>query len=248
MSHCSKRGFRAICRVFPLFLLIAFIISEPIVAAPVPAPANTVGYPGFDLRYGIPTGTNLADLVEKPRLIAMEVINFQDPTSGENRLNGFGEGHGVYRVPIAAMAEVLDNYLAQKSYSPRLLDVRVDLIEGNRTIIYQDIGIVFLGLKVGYRIRSEIFRDELSKGALGFRARLIESPDGNLFEAFSSWYLEEVEVGGELMTYARTFTRPGLRKPFLGMAAIVKNFTPGELKASLDITAKEARKRLARTR
>jgi hypothetical protein len=204
----------------------------------------TVPYPDFDVRYGIPAGTDLAALVNKPTLIDMQVKTFHDPATGEPRLSGFGEAEAVYDAPLQAVLDVLNDYPGQKVYSPRLLDVKVEYQDPHRAVVYQDIGIYFLGIKFGSRVRSEIIDDDLGPGEVGIRARLLESLDHNLFDSFSSWYLKEVEVDGKTMLYLRNFTSPGLRKPFIGIGAILKIFTPPELTGQIENTVKEALKRL----
>ncbi len=213
-------------------------------AQDVPEPPGSDAYPGFDVRYGIPEGTKLQQLLDKPTLISMIVKQFQLPGGGEFRLSGYGEAHAVYDVPLAAVIQVLEDYEHQKSYSPNLFEVRVESRDGKRTVVYQDLGMSFLGLKAGYKIRVEVDRDELPGGAVGLRARLLESVDGHLFESFSSWYLQQVEVDGRNLVYLRIFTRSGIRKPILGMAAATKGFTPGNLKGQLKDTVKEALRRL----
>ncbi len=208
------------------------------------APQTKGAYPGFDVRYGIPAGTDLTALVNKPTLIDMQVKTFNDPATGESRLSGFGEAEAVYDVPLQAVLDVLTDYPGQKAYSPRLLDVKVEYQDPHRAVVYQDIGIYFLGFKFGSRVRSEILVDDLGPGEVGIRARLLESLDHNLFDSFSSWYLKEVDVDGKTMLYLRNFTSPGLRKPFFGIGAILKIFTPPELTGQIENTVKEALKRL----
>jgi len=217
-------------------------------AAPQAAPAASAPAAGtlpaaFDPRYGIAPGADLASLVDKPTLVSMQVRQWKDPATGEGRLAGYGDAHAVYEVPLAAVAATLGDYLGRKAYSPRIREMRIESVEGPSTLLYEDIGIVFLGVKVGYLTRSEIVRDELPGGAVGFRARLVESLDGKLFSATSSWYLEEVEVGGRRMTYLRAYSNPGIRSPGLGMGSILKAFTPSELATMLEQTVRAARKR-----
>ncbi|MGO8694882.1 MAG: hypothetical protein ACLQMF_14565 [Rectinemataceae bacterium] len=205
---------------------------------------TAVACPDFDVRYGVPSGADLKALIGKPTLIDMQVKTFHDPASGELRLSGFGEAEGVYDVPLQAVLDVLTDYPGQKVYSPRLLDVKVEYQDQHRAVVYQDIGINFFGIKFGSRVRSEIIVDELGPDEVGIRARLLESVDHNLFDSFSSWYLKEVEVDGKEMLYLRNFTSPGLRKPFIGIAGILKIFTPPELKGQIESTVKEALRRI----
>lgn len=221
--------------------LALFAISAPILFAQTPTSAD---YPGFDIRYGIPPGTDLAALVDKPALISMTSNFFKEPTTGERRMNGFGEAHAVYDVPMKAVLDVLFDFPGQKAYSSTLREVKVLEQTEKRAVVYQDIGVSFLGIKIGSIVTSEIIRDDLPDGAVGIRARMVDNPSGNMFESYSSWYLKEVMVNGKKLLYLRIFTRPGMRKPVIGMDAAVKGFTPGNLKGQLRDTVKEARRRL----
>ena len=78
---------------------------------------------------------------------------------------------------------------------------------------------------------------------MGLRYRMLESLDGKLYSADSSWFLKEVDVGGKKMLYMRTYSTSGMRNPGLGVAAAMKAFTSGELAGQVDAIAKEARKR-----
>jgi hypothetical protein len=214
----------------------------PILLCLVPL-AAAAQYPGFDVRYGIPAGTDLSALIGRPALISMSAEKFKDPSSGEWRLRGFGQAHGVYDVPLAKVLDALDDASAPSAYSPRLLQSRVEERDGLRVVLNQEVGILFLGIKVGYRFRAERVRDDLAPGEVGYRYRLLESLDGNMFEAYTSWYAKEVVVGGRRLVYLRAYSSPGLRKPGFGLEFIVRSFTPGELKGTLDNVAKEARRR-----
>jgi hypothetical protein len=200
-------------------------------------------YPGFDVRYGIAPGADLSALVGKAALISMYAEKFKDPATGERRLVGYGDAQGVYDVPLGDLISVLDDPAGAKSYSPRLLEAKIEETDGTRVILYQDIGIVFLGIKVSYRFRAEQIRDELSPTEVGYRVRLLESLDGNFYEAYTSWYLKEVLVDGRTLVYIRNYTRPGLRRPPMGTEFILKSFTPRELRSTMERVVKEARRR-----
>ena len=191
-------------------------------------------YPGFDVRYGIAPGADMSALVGKAALISMYAEKFKDPATGERRLVGYGDAQGVYDIPLGDLLSVLDDPAGAMSYSPRLLEARIEESDGPRVVLYQDIGIVFLGFKVSYRFRAEQIRDDLAPAEVGYRVRLLESLDGNFYEAYTSWYLKEVLIGGRDLVYVRNYTRPGLRKPALGMEFIIKRFTPGELKGTIE--------------
>jgi hypothetical protein len=228
----------------PLFLFLL-----PLAASAQAAGSQALGsYPGFDVRYGIPEGTDLAALVGRPALISMKAEAYKDPQTGERRLAGCGEAHGVFDIPFAALLEVLENPAGALSYSPRLLEARLEERSGSRMVIVQDVGISFLGFKVGYRFRSEQLRDALSPSEVGYRLRLLESLDGTLFEAYSSVYAKEVLVGGRSLVYVRIYSRPGICKPALGMDLIIRSFTPGELTGTLERAAKAARKATSKSR
>jgi hypothetical protein len=228
----------------PARLCLTLLLLLPcLISAQSSRSALSEEYPGFDVRYGIAPGADLAALVGKAALISMYAEKFKDPATGERRLVGYGDAHGVYDIPLGDLLAVLNDPAGAVSYSPRLLEARIEEADGPRVILYQDIGIVFLGIKVSYRFRAEQVRDDLSPTEAGYRVRLLESLDGNFYEAYTSWYLKEVLVDGRILVYIRNYTRPGLRKPPLGTEFIIKSFTPGELKNTIERVVKEARRR-----
>ena len=204
-------------------------------------------YQGFEPRYGLaasPVFTgSLSSLVDKVETFALEVIKFKDPATGENRLYGTGEAHGLFDVPMeGALAVVLD-YPNLKAISPRVKNVKVLESADNRILVYEDIGINFMGISIGYLLDVEVFSDKLPDGALGMRARLSKSHDGKLYASDSSWYFQRVDVGGKPYTYIRTWSSSGLRNPGLGVAGVMKLFTAGELKDQIEAVVKLAAKR-----
>jgi hypothetical protein len=225
-----------------LLVLLALSAGAQGSRSPASPPAPSLAYPGFDERYGIVPGTDLKTLVGRPSLIAMSAERYRDPETGERRLRGFGEAHGVYDIDLGQLRAVLDDPAGATSYAPRLLEARVEEAEGPRIVLYQEVGISFLGFRLSYRFRAEQLRDELGPGEVGYRIRLLESLDGNFFEAYTSWYAKEVLVEGRRLVYLRYYTRPGLRRTVIGLELIMKSFTPGELKGTLDRVAKEARR------
>ncbi|MDD3982160.1 MAG: hypothetical protein PHT55_08165 [Spirochaetales bacterium] len=201
-------------------------------------------YQGFETRYGLAASPvvsgNISALVGKVETFALEVIKFKDQASGEQRLYGTGEAHGLFDVPMeAALAVVLD-YPNLKAISPRVRNVKVLESADNRILVYEDIGINFMGISIGYVLDAEVFSDKLPDGALGMRARLSKSHDGKLYASDSSWYFRRVEVGGKAYTYIRTWSSSGLRNPGLGVAGVMKLFTAGELKDQIEAVAKLA--------
>jgi hypothetical protein len=229
----------------PLLLLV---LLPCVAGAQVPIEADDGDYRGFDVRYGVASGAKLAALIERPALVSMAFRKFKDPETGERRLAGFGEVQGVYDVPFDALVAVLDDPTEAVRYSPRLIAARIEKREGPLVVMYQEVGIVFLGIKVGYRFRAEQVRDDLSATEVGYRIRLLESLDGNFFEAYTSWYAKQVLVGGRRLVYLRAYTRPGLRRPPIGTELILKSFTPGEMRSTLDRVVQEARRRAAKGR
>jgi hypothetical protein len=224
-------------------LLLALLAA--LAGAQAAADSRQDPYEGFDVRYGVAPGAELAALVEKPAMVAMGFRKYRDPASGERRLAGFAEVHGVYDLPLAALLAVLDDPTEALRYSPRLLAARIEKREGPLVRFYQEVGVVFLGIKVGYRFRAEQVRDDLSAAEVGYRNRLLESLDGNFFEAYTSWYAKEVLVDGRRLVYLSAYARPGLRRPPIGTEFILKSFTPGEMKSTLDRVVGEARRRAA---
>ncbi len=200
-------------------------------------------HPGFDERYGIAPGADLGSLLDRPKLVSMRARKYWDAGAGEWRLEGRGEAHGLYDLDFAQLLAVLDDPASATAYSPRVLAARVEKREGQRLVMYQKVGLGLLGLKLGYSFRAEQVRDDLGPGEVGYRIRLLESLDGNFFELYSSWYAKQVLVEGRRLVYIRYYSRPGIRKPGLGMDLIIGKVTPLELKSSIDRVAAEAKRR-----
>ena len=199
----------------------------------------------WEVRFGIGGGakTDLAKLIDKPESFAVDLFRSKDETSGDSRILGVGEAHGVFQVTVeAAMAVVLD-YPNIKAISPRVREVKVLESGKGRYHVYEDIGINFMGISIGYKLEAETFGETLGPGIAGVRCRMLKSIDGKLYAADSSWYFREVEIGGVAYTYIRTWSTSGLRNPGPGVAGIMKLFTAGELKDQLNSVAKLAAKR-----
>lgn len=216
--------------------------SPPVAAGPTGGP-----YSGFEVRYGLAAALKPQDilaLVDSPVSLDSYSGSFIDPVTQKKIVEGRGDAHAVYALPIDLLASVLDTTMDQMSYSPGLLDERINLRDGPRTVVYQELGIEFLGIRVSYRTRSEVYRDELPDGAVGFRARLVESLDGKLYESFSSWYLCPVTVGGKTYTYVRFYMHSGIRQVLWGMETAMKSFIPRQGMDMIATNANEARRRL----
>ncbi|MFA6366052.1 MAG: hypothetical protein WCX13_02555 [Candidatus Hydrogenedentales bacterium] len=226
--------------------LIAVLLSfAASVAAAAPGPAlqdqNIREYKGFKVRWGVAAAPEkLASLVGKAEAFAVDVVKFKDEGSGENRVLSSGEAHGLYPVPLdAAVAAVLD-YKNLKAISPRVREVRIYENGPPLWKVYEDIGVDFLGISVGYKLDAETLRDDLSGGAVGVYGRMVKSHDGKLYEADSSWYFTRLAVGGIEYTYIRTYSTSGLRVPGAGLAGILKLFTAGDLRDQVTSVAKVA--------
>ena len=226
--------------------LIAVLLSfAASVAAAAPGPAlqdqNIREYKGFKVRWGVAAAPEkLASLVGKAEAFAVDVVKFKDEGSGENRVLSSGEAHGLYPVPLdAAVAAVLD-YKNLKAISPRVREVRIYENGPPLWKVYEDIGVDFLGISVGYKLDAETLRDDLSGGAVGVYGRMVKSHDGKLYEADSSWYFTRLAVGGIEYTYIRTYSTSGLREPGAGLAGILKLFTAGDLRDQVTSVAKVA--------
>lgn len=223
-------------------VLLAFAAS---VAAAAPGPAfqdQSIGeYKGFKVRWGVAAAPEkLASLVGKAEAFAVDVVKFKDEASGENRLLGSGEAHGIYPVSLEAAVTAVLDYKNLKAISPRVREVRIYENGPPLWKVYEDIGVDFLGISVGYKLDAETLRDDLPGGAVGVRGRMLKSHDGKLYEADSSWYFTRLAVGGIEYTYIRTYSTSGLREPGAGIAGILKLFTAGDLRDQVASVAKVA--------
>lgn len=224
---------RARRRILPLAAAL-FLTVYPAAAA---GPGTTDEY-----RWGPAPGADFRVLLDKPVVTEMEAETWKDPETGENRIAGWTELHGVFEVPFEALVRVLTDYEDQPRYSPRLFSARVESREGGRVRVAQNVGVSILGIKIRYDLVLEYEEEYLSDGGFAQRSRLLSNPSGNLYESFSSWYVLPVVVDGRDCVYVRGFSRPGIRKVFPGMAGIIRTFTPREVKDLLERYVKEAGK------
>ncbi len=222
-------------RRFRLLWAAAFLAASSLASAEGPGTPD-------EYRWGVAPGADFRALLEKPIVTEMEAELWKDPDSGESRIAGWSELHGVFQVPFEAMVRVLTDYEGQPRYSPRLFSARVESREGGRIRVAQNVGMSILGIKVRYDLVLEYEEEHLQDGGFGQRSRLLSNPSGNLYESFSSWYVLPVIVDGTSCVYIRGFSRPGIRKPFPGMAGALRAFTPGEVKDLLERYIREARK------
>lgn len=232
------------CAILILALTFSPLAAEPLAVAPGP---DGVPYPGFEVRYGMIPSLRPQDmlaLIDKPTSIGSYSGSFIDPATQRKIVEGKGEAHAIYALPIDLLASVLDTTMDQLSFSPGLLDERIDLKDGPRTIVYQELGLNFLGIRFSYKTRSEIYRDELPGDGIGYRARLIESLDGKLYESFSSWYLCPVTIWGKTYTYVRFYMHSGLWQTMLGMETAMKSIVPRQSTEIIAANANEAKRRL----
>ena len=206
---------------------------------------DSTRYDGWEVRYGIaqtPGGLEaLAAQAGKPESFAVDMIKSRDEKSGDNLVYGTGEAHGLFRVSADRAAAVVRDIANRKALSPRLKEIRIlDVSANGRASVYQDVGITFMGISIGYRLEYEEMNDTLPGGALGNRTRMLKSLDGKLYSADSSWYFEPVRVGGVDYVYIRTWSASGLRNPGPGVPGVMKLFTAGELKDQLNAVVKLA--------
>ncbi|MCX7028112.1 MAG: hypothetical protein NT061_11690 [Spirochaetes bacterium] len=170
----------------------------------------------------------------------MDLFKLNGDPSGENRILGVGEAHGLFPVPLKAAAVVVLDYPNLKAISTRAREVRVIESSASRWYVYEDIGISFMGINIGYKLDAEGYRETLPDGAVGVRGRLAKSHDGKLYAADSSWYFKEVKVDVLAYTYIRTWSTSGLRNPGLGVAGIMKLFIAGELRDQVNAVGRLA--------
>ena len=204
-------------------------------------------YQGWEVRFGVAGGTaaltDMARLVGKSESFAVELFKSKDEATGENRILGVGEAHGLYAVPLEKAVAIVVDYPNIKAISPRVREVKVIESSASRWYVYEDIGINFMGISIGYRLDAETFRDSLPGGVVGIRCRLVKSHDGKLYASDASWYFRTIEIGGVPYTYIRTWSTSGLRNPGVGVAGVMKLFTAGELRDQVNSVARLAAKR-----
>lgn len=225
-------------------ILLAFALPSAAAAQDRGPPAMPAS--GFDARVGRSPGAELEALLGKPRVVDSDHYNFSDPASGERRMAGWVEAEIVIDAPVGAVASAINDPAAFPSFMPMILGTEVLEESPGRQLIRYRVGIRFLGFEVGYATVEEAIFEWLPNGAGLNRSRLIDSPDGNMFEHYVSVYMEPVRLSGREMTYLRYFNRPGLRKPFPGMLPVAKAFIPSGTRSQLQAIEKEAKRRAGR--
>ncbi|MCK7514766.1 MAG: hypothetical protein MZV70_69370 [Desulfobacterales bacterium] len=110
--------------------LSAFLLAAAALAGAADAAAAGPGT-ADEYRWGVAPGADLAALLEKPVVTEMEAEPWKDPESGETRIAGWSELHGVFEAPFDAVVRVLTDYEGQSRYSPRPL-LRPDGVPGRR--------------------------------------------------------------------------------------------------------------------
>jgi hypothetical protein len=235
-------------RLWPPLLLVALVLPaspHSRLAATSAAPANGP-YPGFEVRYGIgPLPARLSSLVGRNEPISAATDVFREPSGGRYVLEGLGEGQAIYDVSLEALFAVLSPDPGRKAFGPGVLENHVEEFEGNRALVFQVVGAEFLGVKLAFETRSEVFWDSFPDGSVGIRSRLVGNPDGKLYESYNSWYLAPIEVEGRTMTYMRFYIRSGIYDPFPGAESVMKLFLPRQLSDMFSSNVREARKALA---
>jgi hypothetical protein len=232
---------RAVMAILSLALVPALAFADFLELGPSPAQGP---YPGFDVRYSLDPGTDPRSLLAKPVMTFSSIVLFEQASSHEARMEGIGESQAIIDLPISALACVLEAQNGSEGWLPGNFVSRVESKKGQETLLYQESGASFLGVKVAFEYRILQVRDALPGGAVGFRSRVIESLDGKVFKSLASWYLAPIVVDGASRTYVRYFMRSGIRRPFLGEDAVLRAFMPIQLSNMIKANVKEARRRL----
>lgn len=196
--------------------------------------------------YGVPDGLELAELVDKPRLLGTTHVLFRDEATGERRLTGYADAVAVYDMPLDSLVAAASDFAAYPSFVPRIIEATVEGRDGPIWRVRYNVGIRFLGVEVSYRSIFNSIIEQLGGGAVGMRSWQIQSLDGGLYESFTSLYFAPVTVHGKTMCFVRYFNRPGIRRPGFGLLQVLDLFTPPESRAQIAAIAAEARRRAAR--
>lgn len=221
-------------------ILLGFVSAS---AAPV---ASVQAMLQAEYLYGIPANLELADLVDRPRLLGTTHVQFQDAATGERRLTGYADVVAVYDLPPESLAAAASDFESYPSFVPRILEATVLGHDGPVWRVSYNVGIRFLGVQVSYRSVFDTVVERLEGGAVGVRSWQVQSLDGGLYESYTSFYFAPVVVQGKTMCFVRYFNRPGLRRPGFGVLQVLDLFTPPEARAQVAAMASEARRRVAR--
>lgn len=200
-------------------------------------------FPGFDVRYGLGGGLgsdNLSALLEKPSVFSTEVA------AKDGRVESRGEAHVLLDLEPSKIASVIGLRTDLSRNPPGILKIDVESVDGPRTVATEFVGMDFLGLNAGSRVRIEGIWDELQNGERGYRTRILESFDGRVIESFTSWFIAPVSVGNRTMSYIHIYVHSRLKGVSALQAAVLKAYIPKQLRDMLAFGAREARRRRRR--
>ncbi len=228
-------------------LALSVLALSPITAAPPIVKNEIPQYPplvdGYDFRYGIPPNTQIETLGDKIIAISSGTYAYFDEAAGEKRMSGFADYHAVFNVRLEWAKSTLEDLSSFNKFMPWISGSTIQSKAGDYYKLEFSVGINFLGAKIGYLSLSECWIDSLPGSSVGLRSRMLESPDGNLFEHYLSWFLAPVIVNGQEMTYVRYYARPGLRNPSWLVSSLVSRFTEPNIRDQVASLMKEAIRR-----
>jgi len=223
-----------------LAVLVTAAFPLPLAAAPSDARPPQAS---AEFMFGIPAGTDLEKIVDKPLLVGTHNYVFTDPAGGERRLGGYAEVVAVYDIPLEELVAVSLDFESFPDFVPRIYGTKILSRSGQVWRLQYNAGIKFLGIDVTYDSVFETIVEQLPGGGVGIRSHMLESLDDSAYEAYNSFYFCPVTVRGKTMTFIRYFDRPGIRKPSAGMLQVLNLFAPPEARGQVSAIAKEAVRR-----
>ncbi len=222
--------------------------TSPCASTPGAAPAVTASASGQrpyetyqEYLYGLPPGLDLRALVGKTEIVG-SFHYLSDYPSGK-RLGGYAEVVAVYDIPLRDLVEVATDFDMYTAFMPRMLDATVLSRDGPLVRTKYRVGLSFMGIELAYDTVCDTLLERLPEGAMATRSWLVESPDGNTYESFNSFYFHPVNVGGRTMTFVRFFTRPGINRPSSGTLQLAQMLASSEARSQVSAIAKEALRR-----
>jgi hypothetical protein len=160
----------------------------------------------------------LRSLVNSPKALTCTVRPVM--RAGKVWCDSQADFHAVFRSPLEPLARILRNHEDYPRYFPRITANRVrrdgDLVEQTQTLTISLLGVRYQSV---YGLTGS---DRLFNNPPRLYNEWVQSAsDGSVQAISGSWYLEEITLTGEVMTYVRYRTRSEVPETIPGQATLM---------------------------
>jgi hypothetical protein len=225
------------------YLGIALLLFAALIASPQSAPAQSTARPPFS-----PAAfTDPEALQGEPRELTYEL--FEEDLPAGVVLISLAEYDGLFDVSLNQLSQVLTDFDNYEDFVPRATRSNGLLLtqtgEGPDSWLQEltlSFRVLFFGETYDYILRlDEVDLD--TAGSYGLEYRLERSLDGKFQDVHGSWYLEEMQIAGEQLTYVRNWIKTEFAEDSFGLDTALRWFGPRDVRANIMAFIEEAQRR-----